>query len=442
VTASLSAWHELLQLTAPDRECGVIFARGHFPDNPDAILARAQRRNQTGTIGLELAIDEETDFVQESAVQGMINLRWPYSSFRLLWAEDAESDKPGGGDVHRAGNSFAKTSLCSFVRDGSLYQILRITPEKLMGSEASSETASLAPYQSHDTSASQHQDMTRAPRLPISTVYLQVGGVVRIGCYSSSHTVSSEPVTSSGGLVVDANLLDQPTFAGPDSLFRDNYRVMTPADTAYDEQVLTLISTNHDRRLEIRVWLNRKRLTMTPRKPASGSAHQAGIIKHPMATTAEPCEYGELYGTHLVDLYPDQPVNVVATFTLVMAGEVVPRPITQPIEDETVQKHLGITVCKAAAYRLWAAILGETPGPETRESFKLNTIGRCVEEVLGVLTVPVKIGTAAQAALPSREPNGNRSQSSSSTEGNVQDFGIALVQNIMDKQVVDFESTL
>jgi len=43
---SVTTWHELLQLTAPDDECGVVFARGDFPDSAESILARAQPRNQ------------------------------------------------------------------------------------------------------------------------------------------------------------------------------------------------------------------------------------------------------------------------------------------------------------------------------------------------------------------------------------------------------------
>jgi hypothetical protein len=57
VTGSVSAWHELLQMTAPDDGCGVIFLRGDFPDSPDSVLARAQRRNERGSFELEAKID-------------------------------------------------------------------------------------------------------------------------------------------------------------------------------------------------------------------------------------------------------------------------------------------------------------------------------------------------------------------------------------------------
>src|ERR1700694_5105524 len=64
-TASLTDWHELLQLTVPDPTCGIVFVRGGFPNTADAILARAQQPDtsgQKGTFGLE--IDQKgSDFV-------------------------------------------------------------------------------------------------------------------------------------------------------------------------------------------------------------------------------------------------------------------------------------------------------------------------------------------------------------------------------------------
>src|SRR5947207_15172671 len=77
-TGSVTTWHELLQLTAPDDECGVVFVRGDFPDSAESILARAQRRNQKATWGLGIKISENTDYVVErTPAQGMVNLRWP-----------------------------------------------------------------------------------------------------------------------------------------------------------------------------------------------------------------------------------------------------------------------------------------------------------------------------------------------------------------------------
>lgn len=87
-TASLTDWHELLQLTAPDGTCGLVFVRGQFPNTPDAILARAQRRDDSGnkgTLGTRLQpAEHNTDLeLGERRVQGWINLKWPYSQYEL-----------------------------------------------------------------------------------------------------------------------------------------------------------------------------------------------------------------------------------------------------------------------------------------------------------------------------------------------------------------------
>lgn len=137
VTGSLSAWHELLQITAPDDECGVVFVRGDFPDNPDSILARAQRRNQRGGFGVEVRIDENSPYVLErTAAQGLINMRWPYGRFNFVFQD--QTRKPPEPVV------FAHMSICSFLMDQTVYQILRVTPHKLIESPSSSETSSLS----------------------------------------------------------------------------------------------------------------------------------------------------------------------------------------------------------------------------------------------------------------------------------------------------------
>jgi hypothetical protein len=135
VTGSVSAWHELLQMTAPDDECGVIFVRGDFPDSPDSILARAQRRNERGPFGLQAKIDEDSPYVLEPAVQSFINMRWPYTRFNFV--QQDTSQVPSKSVV------FGHLSICSFVKRGSLYQVLRITPSQCLRTPTSSETSSL-----------------------------------------------------------------------------------------------------------------------------------------------------------------------------------------------------------------------------------------------------------------------------------------------------------
>jgi len=84
-TASLSAWHELLQFTVPDHQQGILFIRGDFPNSAESILARAQRRNEKGTWGMEMIIKDDDKYVlEETPAQGMINLRWPCTRFNIV----------------------------------------------------------------------------------------------------------------------------------------------------------------------------------------------------------------------------------------------------------------------------------------------------------------------------------------------------------------------
>jgi hypothetical protein len=409
ITGSVSRWHELLQMTAPDAECGVVFVRGHFPDNADAILARAQRRNQTGTFGLELKIEEDSEYVLENtSAQGMINLRWPYNRFNLVWAE---RDRP----LQR--QSFASQTSCSFVRNQTLYQIIRVTPDKFLESRPVSETESEA-----------------TGNLPsLCDVTLQVGGVIRFGCYSGS-CINQTNTPSVRNSNVNTGLLDRLTFGGPNPAFRDEYKVIGPKNGG-SEYVLTLLSTNYELRLEIRVWVNRKRVKLVQQRPTL-----EGEPGSPLK------EFESLYAHHRLKLYQNCPLNIVATFSLVSSSKAI-ADINNQISDNEVMMHLGVAdISRAASYRLWAAVLGEVPGPKSPNAFKLNAIGRCIEEVIGVLAIPIQIKIPEIPGNHSAEGSASTSQGRNSgskvREEKVKDYGIALIQNVMSKQVVDLESML
>jgi hypothetical protein len=105
-TASLSDWHQLLQITAPYSGCGLVHTRGNFPDTPDAILSRAQYEG-SGSWGFRVSPESQ---IRTGAVtaQGLINFRWPFMSVEL--ATDQQS---------LVGQLF----MCSFVKGGTFYQI-------------------------------------------------------------------------------------------------------------------------------------------------------------------------------------------------------------------------------------------------------------------------------------------------------------------------------
>ncbi|PVH79529.1 hypothetical protein DL98DRAFT_655454 [Cadophora sp. DSE1049] len=156
-TASVTDWHELLQLTAPDDTCGIVFVRGHFPNAPDSILSRSQRRDDSGNKGtfgtrLHRAEDESDLELGERLAQGWINLRWPYTKYELREKND-ELDLSSGS-----------YEQISFVRDGVLVQVIRLK----WGHESS-----LSDYDSADG-------------LERKTARVKVGGVVQFGCPCSN----------------------------------------------------------------------------------------------------------------------------------------------------------------------------------------------------------------------------------------------------------------
>lgn len=125
-TASLTDWHELLQITSPDPVCGIVYVRGAFPDNPESILARSQRQDDLGdkgTFGLEIQ-PQRFDLPQPSSLErgervahGLVNFRWPYSQYQLRYK--AQNKKHDTGEI-------GTCEEMSWVDNGTLFQALRL----------------------------------------------------------------------------------------------------------------------------------------------------------------------------------------------------------------------------------------------------------------------------------------------------------------------------
>ena len=294
----MSAWHELLQITAPHQKCGLCFVRGHFPDVTEPILARAQRRNQSGTFGLGIVIPEDAEYVLEIATQGLINLRWPCTKFNFV-----RKDSLHGAIV------FATYTICSFVKDGKVYQISRITPNHI-------QTAS---------------PITQKGEIPLghSAKYfdLDVGGLVRFGCPSSA--------------------AEMPVRIGEDGHrlpFYDSYHVVSPAKPGDTTPVIACRSTCHEKRLEIRTWVNRDQqiFQLCKHELADfGIDHVPELVDEDLAPGLS-----ETIALHSVQkkqkLGEDQPMTFVSVFALVDANGVIQTMKTPPIGSIDAMKYLGI----------------------------------------------------------------------------------------------------
>ncbi|RYP42700.1 hypothetical protein DL767_000069 [Monosporascus sp. MG133] len=171
--ASCNYGGELLQMTAPSKKHGIVFARGDFQYSLYLSLARGQReRGGKSTFGLKLESSSGPDdavspsheiealvepisntslqsgarlYLGSMVERGCYNYRWPFNQYSLcvnrsLVQKDGEanitprkSDNVGEKNDHvekkRKPIEIGTCSLLSFVKDGVLYQVLRLDYE-------------------------------------------------------------------------------------------------------------------------------------------------------------------------------------------------------------------------------------------------------------------------------------------------------------------------
>lgn len=174
-TASLNIGHEILQVTAPDSRYGIVHARGSYADNPDAILARAQRSvGGKSTFGLKWSGDDVHTFRRTRIeYHGLLNFRWPYKRHTLFCP----------------GTTLGTVSSLSFLKDEMVYQILRFEPGKLLPPPppsmvpVSERLASLAPppLPPQHLPKSWLPNPSEPPRNPWDyNIEIKIGGTVRL----------------------------------------------------------------------------------------------------------------------------------------------------------------------------------------------------------------------------------------------------------------------
>lgn len=346
-TASVTDWHELLQLTAPDDTCGVVFVRGQFPNTPDAILARAQRRDESGnkgTFGTRLQNAESESSVQlgERLAQGWINLRWPYTKY-VLRQKDGDDDGTSG-----------TYEQISFVRDGVLVQAIRLR----WGNESS-----LSDYDSTDV-------------MEKKTARLKVGGIVQFGC----------PCSNRG-----------PADADTFSLNAGNG--------------LDCVSDRYQKRLEMHLFIDGIRQDLSA--PLHGVGHDE--VSGTEVNTSS---------VHEIEFRDGEPVIIVSTYALQSLDSQSSGLDMATFTD--LEDHLG--TCNTSVNmtdRLWTATC--STNYEASEAVDVCVVGRCVEHIIGVSSIPFQ-----------RRETQNKRASASHPEFEE----IALLRNVMTPQYVDVQSSL
>ena len=232
-TASLTDWHELLQLTAPDPTCGVVFVRGDFPGIPESMLARAQIRDDAdfkGILGTRLYPPQAADDLHlgERIAQGWVNFKWPYAQYDLK-----RKDEPWDA-------STGTLEELSFVRDGTYFHVIRIRWGR--GSTISDYGAN-----------------TRDAPPEKTSLKIKYGGTVHFGC------------TCSNGLAPD----------------QDNFRVTIPRNKDGSFTRLNCSSSYYRTRLEMQLFIDGVPRQL-PEAPSSNacteidltSVHEVELIRH------------------------------------------------------------------------------------------------------------------------------------------------------------------
>jgi hypothetical protein len=336
-TASLSDYHELLQLTAPDDYCGIVYVRGCFQNTPDAILARAQRSEVSGLKGsFGVQIDPDSQFeLGEKQAQGLINFRWPYIQYDLRKKSDV-----------RDGNSGTYEEI-SFVKDRTVFQIARIKWGR---------GSSLSEFSSSDTTEQE-------------TIKLKSGGMIQFGC----------PCSNGGSPVIDS------------------------FDVQFADHTLSCVSDMYEKRLDIQMFVN-------------DIAQDLGQIQF-APETPQRVQLPDTLRTHDIGLTIGKPTFIVSTYTLQDSAVVNPgrRSKLEASDFENLEDYLGISNSSLnMTDRLWTALC--STNYESSEAVEFCVVGRCVEQILCVSSVPVP-------------------------ESGIE-TPIALVRNIITSQYVDVQSSL
>ena len=337
-TASLTDWHELLQVTAPDPICGIVFVRGDFPNTADAILARAQQSDTSGkksTFGLEIESNGSDFVLGERRNQGFVNFRWPYIQYEL------KRKYPDGGveQIH-----VGAYETISFVKDGVIFQVACIRPGRI------------------HTSA-WHRPIAKPSRIEAETVTNQkelkirfrMGGSVQFGC------------PCSGGRISD-NEEPPPN---------DVQRLLAKED----EGLLFCVNNGYQKRFGMQVFVNDELRTLRRPLPEHGPLREGK-------------EHSFAY--HDIEIVAGSATFIVAAYAL--RDYTSTEPILKPDSFKYIADYLGVSNdSKKMSDRLWTACL--TTNYDAAEAMEFCAIGAAVEQTLCVSSVPMSMRLNAETPL-------------------------------------------
>lgn len=378
-TGSVSDWHYLLQMTAPDPKCGVIYARGNYPDLADSILARAQDARGQGSWGFSVAADSEIT-LGDVRSQGLINYRWPCMSYGL----NLKAAPKGQGQSEPESQPFGTLHTCTFVKDGTLFQITvsrrtedKVTTEQRLRfgfggsvrfgcacSNAQSEYTGrsmhdpLYPLGAGEPSAGEKASTSISGQEPRQELWQEPGYQPEQETeHESEHELGQDPGHGPG---------QEPSQA-PEEL---HYAL----ESLSDGRVLSAVCKSmryRDVRLDMQLFVN-----------------GLGIKVDDLATTS-----GEY--RHYIDIFTKQewPLQhgtdliVIGAFSLSAIGNPNCKYIRTVPSSREIKDYLGIPYdSDYSTAKLW--VQPQEDGIDPEGNAELRMAARCVESVLGVTSVP------------------------------------------------------
>ncbi len=388
-TASLTDWHELLQVTAPDPLCGLVFVRGDFPNTADAILARAQQLDHSGkkgTFGLQIESNGSDFMLGERRNQGSVNFRWPYIQYEL---KRRYSD--GGVEQIHVGTYEA----ISFVKDNIVFQIICIRPGRIHEPPRGVvDDAKLGTQDRIQAQMAEAEDTIAADKRKLK-IKFKMGGNIQFGCPCSSGQPTDDEAV--------------------EPIPKDLHQLLTKKDG----KLLFYVSKTYQKCLEMQLFVNDELKTLI--RPSS---------EHGLFRDGKPYSFA----THDVAVEAGSTTFVTATYALRDCART--EPILKLDSFKYIADYLGVpNDSEKMSDRLWTACL--TTNYDAAEAMEFCAIGTAVEKTLCVSSVPISIKSKEEGSA-GRTPN----QIGKSPENDFGNEGVALVRNIMFGQYVDLQSAL
>lgn len=385
-TGSVSDWHYLLQMTAPDPKCGVIYARGNYPDLADSILARAQDERGQGSWGFKLAADSEITLGAVRS-QGLINYRWPCMSYELNLKAVPKEQGQSEPESHTI-QPLGTLHTCTFVKDGTLFQItaLRRTEFKVateqrlrfsfggcvrFGCVCSNAQCEYTGRSMHDplyplnagepsavekasTSISGQEPRQKSEHEPEHERGQETG-------QETEHETEQEPGQEPG------HELGQEPSQAPEEL---HYAL----ESLSDGHVLSAVCKSMrylDVRLDMQLFVNGDGIKMDDLAKTSGEYRHCIDI-----STKQDCRFQ--HGNDLI---------VIGTFSLSAVGNPGCKYIKTIPSSREVEDYLGVPYNSVySTAKLWVQPQEDSADPEGNA--EIHMVARCVESILCVTSVP------------------------------------------------------